>query len=702
MPLPRTLPPAAHASVLQALARDGMPLNRTVKGRFNRLQQRRAWQIPHLLRAAFIASEDKRYWHHGGVDWPARFAALWANLRAGHVVRGASTLGEQVARILKPRPRTYWSHWIAGCDADRLLHRFGHAQVLAFYLNQVPYGGRRRGVVQAGNYYFGQSLSSLNPAEQLALAVLVRSPQEYDPRRHPHALRHAVDQLAARMQQRGDIGSADLAAIRNAPLTPHTRPLAVEAGPFVVYAMQRARTLHLAGPTITTTLDPELERFVQRALRTRVHDLSTRGVRNAAAMVIDNATGAVRAWAVAPMENAYAIDPVLAPRQPGSTLKPFVYGLAMQRLGWQADTMIDDAPLSEHVGAGVHRYRNYSGRHYGPVSLRYALANSLNIPAIKTAQAVGVTHIMALLQRLGFSTFTKNAEFYGPAVVLGDGAVRLYDLVQAYATLARHGAFLPLRVLRHAPQPPPRQVLSPTVTSLLGDILADPEARAAEFGSNSVLDLPWPTAVKTGTSSDYRDIWTVGFDNRYTVGIWMGRLAGGSTDHLTGSSGPAPVLRQVFAHLRANAPYAGLWRSPRLQSFRACEWIGGTACVQRDDWRLPDARAPTTASRRIGFARPLPGETLAIDPRVPRSAQSYRFSLDTAGSRVTRVAWTLDGQPLGTTSRRSMNWMLRPGSHRLGARVWLHHHDHSRRVAPIRFTVLDVAPTAHALPASTP
>lgn len=707
MPLPATLgaaPPASGAAAaIEFTAADGTPLSRSFRGRFNYAATLQLARIPPLLRQAFVVSEDRRYWQHGGVDWRARCAALWDNLRAGHVVRGASTIGEQVARILRPRPRSYWSHWTAGFDADRLLYRFGHAAVLAFYLNQVPYGARRHGVVPAARYYFGRQVDALDPAEQLALAVLVRSPEGYDPRRHPRALRRAVDQLAARIQADGTIDATQAEAIHRAPIQPGSEALAVEAGPFVVYAAARARALGLSGPVLRTTLDPALQRFVQQVLDQRLRALAPRLARNAAALVVDNASGAVLAWAVAPQHGPFAIDPVLASRQPGSTLKPFVYGLAMERLGWQPDTVIEDTPLAESLRPGdVHRYRNYSGRYYGRVSLRYALANSLNIPAVRTAQAVGVPAIVDELQRFGFSTFDRSADFYGPAIVLGDGAVRLFDLVQGYASLARHGRFLPLHVLAGAIVPDPVPVLPAPVASLLASILSDPDARSAEFGADSVLDLPLPTAVKTGTSTDYHDTWTVGFDNRYTVGVWVGRLDGGATDGLTGSSGPAPVLRQIFARLRTDAPYAGLWHSPALQPVQTCEWIGPPPCVRRSDWHLAHgADAPPAVTARVMIAQPLPGETLALDPRLPASSQRFAFVLDTAGQTVRRVAWRLDGQPLPATRGASMEWTLVPGAHRLAARVWLAGGGPAVELGPVPFEVLGETGAAAASPTMT-
>lgn len=695
MPLPAALRMGGQAGGVGAthvVAADGTPLNLSFDSRFNRADVLPAVAMPLLLRNAFVAAEDRHYWQHGGVDWRARFAALWENLRAGRVVRGASTIGEQVARILEPRPHTYWSHWIAGVDAGRLLRRFGHAHVLTFYLNQVPYGANRRGVAQAARYYFGRDVHALDSAEQLALAVLVRSPVAYDPRRHPRALRRAVDRLAARMQREGAITATQVTAIRSAPIQPGQSELPISAGPFVVYALQQAQQRAMAGPVVHTTLDPALETFVQQTLRERVAALASRGVRNGAALVVDNRTGAVLAWAVAPKGNAYAIDPVVTPRQPGSALKPFVYGLAMSRLGWQADRVILDTPLAERVSQGVHRYRNYSGRHYGRVSLRYALANSLNIPAIRTAQAVGAAAIVQLLQRYGFTTLRKSSDYYGPAIALGDGAVTLFDMVQGYASLARHGRFLPLHVLQDVPPAPSTQVLPAAVTSLLANILSDPDARAAEFGPDSVLDLPEPTAIKTGTSSDYHDLWTLGFDDRYTVGVWMGNLQGAATNKLTGSMGPAPVLRQIFARLRVAAPSAGLWHSPALRAVETCEWIGPPPCVQRQEWYLPggDAGAGTvrTAPASPAIAQPIEGEMLALDPRVPRTSQQFHFALDDAGLDVERVVWRVDGQLLPGQGGDSGSWMLVPGAHHVSARVWVSGRGTPFALGPVQFSVL--------------
>ena len=689
--VPASLQPHADGLEPPVRARDGTPLTVSRETRLNGESDLPLAAIPPLVREGFVLSEDRRFWVHGGADWRARFIALFQNLRAGHIVRGASTIGEQAARIITPCPRTYWSHWLAGIEAERLIERFGRAGVLDFYLNEVPYGAERRGIAQAAHYYFGDEPAALDPAEQLSLVVLVRSPQLLDPRRHRRALRRAVDRLAMRMRAANVIDDVELRAVRLSPLAPvAARGLPVAAGAFVGFVRSRVRALDLQPSQVRTTLDPGLQRFVQNALAAQLQALRESGARDAAALVVDNRRAEVLAWATAPAASAEDLDPVTIPRQPGSTLKPFLYALALERLGWQPDTVLRDGPFSARIGDGIHEYRNYSNRYYGRVSLRYALGDSLNIPAVETAEAVGVDRFIALLGHLGVTSLSRPPAYYGPAVAIGDGPVSLYELVQAYATLARHGRFLPLRVLREVPASEPLAVLRPDVTSAIASILSDPDARSAEFGTDSVLDLPFPTAVKTGTSSNFRDALAVGFDDRYTVGVWMGRLDDADMSRITGSAGPAPVLRTIFARLRGLRPYAGLWRSPELRRVRTCERIGPGACVERDDWWLEDNMPParTVGSRAAReIVQPTAGEVLAIDPRVPLSEQIYTFRIRSAGKLSAAVVWFLDGRVLARTPSTNINWRLAPGEHVLSATIRLPGNRRAVRLRPVSFQV---------------
>ena len=300
------------------------------------------------------------------------------------------------------------------------------------------------------------------------------------------------------------------------------------------------------------------------------------------------------------------IDAVRAPRQPGSAMKPLLYGLALDS-GWTAATVIDDSPLAADVGPGLHAYQNYSRRFYGPIGLRDALGNSLNIPALKALHFVGSTAYLGFLRELGFTSLNDHPDVYGDGLALGNGAVSLYELVQAYAALANGGQYRPLTVLAEpgrqslGRQTSGRQVLSAEGASLIANILSDRDARTLEFGRASVLNFQAPTAVKTGTSSDFRDAWAVGFDARHTVGVWMGNLDQTPSQGVTGSTGPAILL-------------------------------------------------------------------LAMDPRLPPEHQAFEFRL--GGTEPgDRVDWKIDGNPHRTLGG-SLLWDITRGTHQVGAEVW--------------------------------
>ncbi len=665
---------------VQLTDRRGEPLNETFVGEWNVRDVVPLHEVPQFLRDAFVAAEDKRFYEHHGVDWRARTVALAMNVRYGRAVRGASTITEQVVRMLHPRPRTLWSRWVEGFEAAALERRFTKSEILELYLNEVPYAANRRGVVQAASYYFARDLGTLSRKEMLALAVLPRAPTRFDLARAPKASRGAIERLAAALVARGALAPEERAAVLAAPLELEPPRLAVVAPHFLQYA--RARWLAsgaAAASKVATTLDGRLQAAVQRLLDARVRDLTRRGVGDGAVLAVDHTTGEVLAWVVAgggdPAGPASYIDAVTTPRQPGSALKPFLYALALDR-GFTAADVIDDAPLTESTSGGLHDYQNYSRRFYGPVAVRDALGNSLNIPALKTVQLVGTDAYLARLRALGFESLSEHPDFYGDGIALGGGAVTLYELVQGYAALANGGVLRPLSVLRDdAGARPARRVYSAEAASLVANILSDSNARALEFGRDSVLALPVQTAVKTGTSSDFRDAWTVGFDYRYTVGVWFGNLDDSPSAGVTGSTGPALLLRSVFAELTRGEETRPLYLSPRLERRRVCvpapqRSAGG--CIERDEWFLPGTRPAAAAARvapqPIRFDKPTPGLALAFDPRLPSAAQVFRFAL-TGVETGDRVQWRVDGRG-ESRDGATYDWPVSRGAHRVGASVW--------------------------------
>src|SRR3569833_2756533 len=671
----------------QVLARDGSPLSYSLENNCNTTDVVSLNEVPVLLQTALIVSEDQHFYEHGGVDWPARFAALVLDIRSGSAIRGASSITEQVVRIVHPRPRNLWSRWIEGFEATRLNAHVSKAQILESYLNQVPYAERRRGVAQAARLYFRRGLDTLSTGEQLALAVLVRSPVGMDLRRNAPRARSAGNQLADRLSMRGALSPAQRQQIRAEPWVLNDPTPSVEASHFV----GRVLTVSRGGPAqsqIRTTLDPNVQLTAQKILDGALAGLSKRHVHDGALLVIDHQHNEVLAWVVGGSQSGY--DTVLTPRQPGSTMKPLLYALALER-GWTAATLIDDSDLSEAVGGGQHTFHNYSHRQYGLLRLREALGNSLNIPAVKTLNYVGEDAFMDRLHLLGVRSLTQHADYYGDGLALGNGEVSLYEMAQAYTVLARQGRFQALTVL--ADDTAPRlesTVFTPAVATLIGNIMADPDARMLEFGRG--LQFPVDTAIKTGTSTDYRDAWAIAFDYRHTVAVWMGNLDGSATDGVTGAVGPAMVLRSVFSELNRNQDTRPLTLSRDLVRADICRRDGQLAdatCETTAEWFVPGtvpARAMTAAGQAVEYRllQPTVGLLGAHEPRIPGEFEALPMRIAPV-SDLQRVEWYVDGTLAATTLSTNYPWPLEHGTHSVHATVWACTDSHD--TAEIRFHV---------------
>jgi penicillin-binding protein 1C len=683
----------------QVLARDGTPLSFTLENSWNSTDVVPLDRIPTLLQNAVVIAEDQHFYQHHGVDWPARFAAAFLDIREGSAIRGASSISEQVVRMVHPRPRNLWSRWVEGFEAARLESRVSKNQILSFYLNQVPYADRRRGVVQAARLYFNRGLDTLSAGEQLALAVLVRSPVGMDLRRNPPRARWAVEQLADRMTQRGELTAAQRKEIRANPWVLNESPDPVEANHFVSHVLRQSRN----GPVraqIQTTLDPHVQVTAQKILDGALAGLARRHVHNGALIVIDHRRNEVLAWVVgrgkgargAAVAPALDYDTLLTPRQPGSTLKPLLYALALER-GWTAATLIDDSDLSEAVSDGQHTFHNYSHRTYGLVRLRDALGNSLNIPAVRALKFVGADTFMERLHVVGINSLTQNPQFYGDGLALGNGEISLYEMAQAYTVLARGGRFTPLTMFGDDSRRADMSIFSPAVATLVGDILSDPDARMLEFGRG--LQFPVQTAIKTGTSTDYRDAWAIAFDYQHTVAVWMGNLDGTAMDGVTGAVGPAMVLRSVFSELNRGQDTRALALSRDLVQARICRRDGLLAddtCETTNEWFLPGTLPPGKRARarsappQYRMLQPTAGLRVAHDPRIPSEFEALPMQIAPV-SGLQRVDWYVDGKLASSTTRPSYPWPLQHGPHVVHARVWLRTSSDAHDTEEIRFYV---------------
>jgi penicillin-binding protein 1C len=700
LPMPDTLvPDPLDVSRIRILDRNNVPLTITYQNRWNTYDYVPLHEIPEFLQQVFIVSEDKRFYTHGGIDWLARLNAIWQNGKALGAVRGASTITEQVVRMWHPRPRTLWSRWLEGIEASRLEKSLTKANILEFYLNEVPYASKRRGVVQAARLYFDRDLETLSRKEILALAVMVRSPGRMDIHKDMDRIVKPITRLVGLIQRQGIINDLEAGQILREAMQIKDSELSVDAGHFVDFIYQtRSSSLLPVNGQVNTTLDVSLQSMAKTILDNRLNDLSDSGVKNGALLITDNHTHEVLAWVVSGKRSDNTpgswIDAVSTPRQPGSTLKPFVYALALDN-GWNAATIIDDSPLAEPVGTGLHSYHNYSRMHYGKLTLRDCLGNSLNVPAVLTLQFIGVEKLLSCLHQMGMNSLLQRPDFYGDGLVLGNGEITLYELVQAYATLANKGIYYPLKIILNEEAMPDSitRPFSPEAASLIGNILSDSSARRLEFGDGGLLSFPVQTAVKTGTSSDYRDAWAIGYSNDYTIGVWMGNLDRTAMDRITGSKGPAMVLRSVFAELNRNRNTQPLYLSPRLVKIDVCRNTGFPAdgyCPTYGEWFATGAEpliAGIHADKKpIVMIQPSPGLQMAMDPRIPDDHEAFSFKLSGVPDNSS-VDWYVDDKLIATTSSDHYLWPVSRGNHTAMAKVRSYAHDNISETSLVRFIV---------------
>ena len=647
---------------------------------------RAAWlksdQLPERVVDATLAAEDRRFFHHIGVDPLAIARAVAHDVRALRVVEGGSTITQQVAKLLLgSQKRSVAQKMREAVVALRLEHRYSKREILALYLNLAPYGNRINGVARASRAYFGCAPSQLTAAQAAFLASLPQRPTAFNPLRDPRAARVRQQRVLARMTLSPD----ELNRARHEKLQFAKNAQPVLAMHFVERVLAQP---HVPG-IVRTSLDARLQREVAGVIDAHRDDLLRHGAHSAAVAVMDNATGQWMAWEGSGDyfgdEFGGAIDGVTTPRQPGSALKPFTYALAFER-GNSPATVLADVP--SHFATAeegvVYTPRNYDGQYRGPLRVRAALAGSENVPAVALLSRLGPESLLRLLRNSGFTGLDRTADYYGLGLTLGDAEVTLEQLVTAYATFARGGKSVK-----------GQQLLSPRTAFWITDILSDGDAREYAFGAGGSLDFPFPVAVKTGTSQAYRDNWTVGYTRDVTVGVWVGNFDREPLRGSSGVTGAAPIFNGVMlaAMKRARgrlplgesepiiAPPAnveqveicalsGMRPSPWCPSVRR-EWLPAGETPRFCSWHhvgsedVPSeflvARASTPPQQRpsvhaqtsaLRIANPPNGATYLIDPTLRREFQTLRLHANA------NVSWHIDDRKIAGSE-----WPLTPGEH---------------------------------------
>jgi penicillin-binding protein 1C len=633
--------------------------------RVDSTRRRLAWtplaDISPALRAAVLRSEDRRFFEHRGVDPRAVGAALLSRLR-GRPPRGASTISMQVAALLdadlrrRAGPRTLGQKWRQVTRALALEARWSKRAILEAYLNLVTFRGELEGVSAAAALLYGKAPHGLGDAEAAVMAALLSAP---------------AARVEAVVRRASALGTAPREAIVAAALralgSPGGRASHVADAPHLAARLLRGAGMGTAAApaAVTSTLDGATQREAIQSLRQQLLGIRGERVNDGAVLVVDNASGDVLAYvgSSGELSTASHVDGVVARRQPGSALKPFLYGLAFDRRVLTPASTLDDTPLEVPVDGGVYRPSNYDDRYHGPVSARTALASSLNVPAVRVLGLVGADAFVQHLRALGFDGVSESGDFYGPALALGSADVTLWQLVNAVRALANDGVWTPLRTRPTDPVAlPSRRVYPTAVAFLVADVLADRESRSATFGLENALATPFWTAVKTGTSKDMRDNWCVGFSRRYTVGVWVGNFTGEPMRNVSGVTGAAPVWRELMTWLHRQTPS----RPPRIPDglvVRTVE-VPHDPEASRAEWFLrgTEPEAPVVrAVARARIATPVAGTIIAIDPDIPDTHQRVMFEahVERAGTR-----WVLNGADLGPATRPVL-WRPTPGRHAL-------------------------------------
>ena len=660
--------------------------------------------MPAACIQATLATEDHRFFEHPGVDVIAIARAGWQNLRGGTVVSGGSTLTQQLARNLLLSPgerytqslrrklREAWLAW-------QLEFNYTKDQLLALYLNQTYYGNFAFGIEAAAQIFFAKPANQLSQAECALLAGLVQYPSGYNPLQDPETAKNRQLTVLRLMQDAGYLSAAASAEIAKEPLHYRSRLFAIEAPHFVMHVQDLlteqlgAERLRDGGLRVVTTLDVDLQHQAEAAMRRRLDLLTCRApglcdertarnrrIDNAAAIVLDSHTGEILAMVGSPdyFDPAISgnVNAALALRQPGSAIKPFTYAAALDP-AWSSQSgqppltpasILPDLPATFYVNeedgsTAAYRPQNYDRTYHGPVSVRTALANSYNIPAVHVLDRVGVEALRDLATQAGIRSFSGR---YGLALTLGGGEVRLLELTSAFGIFDDGSAVEPRAILEIGEgeeesstvnsqqsivngQTPPNNhsqftihnsqfllspthpVISPQAAYLITDILADDVARRPAFGANSVLKLPFPAAVKTGTTTDWRDNWTVGYSTQRIVGVWVGNADNTPMVDVSGVDGAGPIWHDIMLLAHPTPPPAFV-QPENIVETQICAPSG----------MLPSRDCPRTRWERfIAGTEPRAVDTQFQRIAIDLSTGQAATETTPANRRAERVYWLL-------------------------------------------------------------
>ncbi len=599
--------------------------------------------------AALINYEDRYFWDHPGINPFAILRAAWQDLRSGQVISGGSTLTMQVARLLDPHPRTFGGKARQVWRAMQLEWHLSKQQILTLYLNRAPFGGTLQGVGAASWAYLGKSPAQLSYSDAALLAVLPQAPSRLRPDRWPERAQAARNKVLMRMAEQGVWSRQQVNESLEEPVWLAPRQMPQLAPLFSRYAASRTKAYKIA-----TTLDASLQRQLEELAMNWKSQLPPRS--SLALLVVDHTTMEVRGWVGSSDINDDTrfghVDMVTAIRSPGSVLKPFVYGMALDDGLIHPSSLLQDVPRR----FGDYRPGNFDTGFHGPVSMSEALVRSLNLPAVQVLEAYGPKRFAAQLRNVGLDLRFPQGSEPNLSLILGGGGARLDQLVAAYSAFARHGRAAQLRIRPDQPLVE-RPLLSPGSAWIIRRILAGEALPQPDASLPAVVPLAW----KTGTSYGYRDAWAIGINSRYLIGVWTGRPDSTPVAGQFGLGSAVPLLNQVNNLLQASSrvQQVRLPTDPRPASVSTGEicWPGGQSLPAGDSncrrrlsgWLLDKSEPPTLQA---------PGQESiqGIQQRLWLDKQGQRVAADCAGATEQSIAlWPLPLEPwLPVAERRAL------------------------------------------------
>ncbi len=653
-------------------------------------------RIPERVARATLILEDRRFYSHPGLDLRAVARAVWNNLAHRRQMEGASTIAMQVARMQRPEPRTYLNKLWEAATGAAVIARHGREATLKHYLRLAPYGLGSHGIAHAARFYFDKPVDDLSWAQVALLAAIPQSPGRMNITRES-GLRLAVARARyalSQLEKQGDLDSAQAELARRELSA--MRPLEVKRRPEMLHVALRYEQLAREGriratspydPRIHATIDLAVEREAAQLARRYLSVFRNAGARQVAIMVAERGSNAVIADVGSADYNdprAGAFDFTRVLRSPGSTLKPFIYALALERGALKPTDLLDDIP------EGASGVANADGLYLGPMTPRQALANSRNVPATNLLRRVGLKANFNFLHELGLHDLDAPAESFGISMAIGALPTRLENLVRAYAAIADDGVMRDLSFAREEERAPPRRVMSLDAARLITSFLSDPQARLPSFPRYGPLEYPFAVAVKTGTSQNYRDAWTLAFSHKYVVAVWLGRGDASGMRGLAGANSAARLAHAMMVRLHGAKPGEIAPETfappPGRVAIDLCRAEAGATCAQtlREWVRLEEvAMKPAlaepahgedtvaTESGALVIATPEHNMHVWRNPEQPVQLNKLALKLANGGKDI-QIVWVVDGAPFALAQAdETVFWPMTPGAHRIQARVAL-------------------------------